>query len=62
MIKRDKAGHILCNKCEHESGVGMIIRHKVYCMKCAEIIKGERDETGYKSPDLPTNKILVEEG
>jgi len=56
-----------CAKCGCRVFIGQVIGktirdRKVYCLKCAEVIKGERDETGYKSPDLPTNKILVEGG
>lgn len=42
--KRDEAP--LCADCGNDYGIGHVIRGKVYCRKCYEIIKGLRDKTG----------------
>lgn len=41
-----KTNKFLCNRCGCDVGFGIIIKHKVYCMKCGDIIKGRRDEKG----------------
>jgi len=39
-------GKFLCTDCGCDVNIGKIIRHRIYCIKCAEITKGLRDENG----------------
>jgi len=37
-----KSGHFICNLCDTDVVIGIIIKRLVYCLKCGEVMKGVR--------------------
>jgi len=54
---RKEINPFICSNplCGRGAGVGWVIKQKVYCAKCGEIIKGLRDKNGKRvsPPDAP---------
>lgn len=45
--KTDKHGHFMCSNGYHtDVVVGRVIKHQLYCNKCADMFLGVRDTSG----------------
>jgi len=35
-----------CSRCDTGAGIATVIKHKIYCSKCADIVQGKRYPNG----------------
>lgn len=42
----ERTGRFICNRCDEDINLGIMVRRLVYCLKCGGIIKGVRNERG----------------